>query len=244
MAPITFRLLRSVSDVAIAHNFAPKELPVVGDPRLGTKWDHAGTRFRGSVALSQRPQMMLAQIPWIMTHDRAMFAVESPNERVTFPTQWRPPSSTPTATLWAQSKRFNAKTVTVEGVAGPVVNAHRRRKVYSSAWLSDSQGMSVRVAITHIKLDSGGLVEGAYVKVTGTFMATDKDFGTPVVRVARRTLVDDSKQSWRDWAALRAQQLFAPIPHALTMSFSWEEGVNGPGNQLRYGTWLPLERGD
>jgi len=165
-------------------------------------------------------------------------------DRLPFPSRWRPPSPTPISVLWAKSQQHDGKLVTVEGVVGPVSNAHRARKVFSSVWLFDRQGNSMRVGIMHIKLDSGGLAEGAYASVTGQFATKDKDFGTPLVRVSRRTLVRDSKQSWKDWSALHTRQLFTPVPHALTISFSWEKGLDGPGNQLRYGTWLGNTEGD
>jgi hypothetical protein len=101
--------------------------------------------------------------------------------------------------------------------------------------------LSARVGIAFIKLDSGGFVEGAFVSVTGRFTANDRVFGTPLIRVERRSLVEDSKHSWKDWVANELRHIYTPIPHALTLSWSWERGIVGPANQLRYGTWLPFD---
>ena len=81
-----------------------------------------------------------------------------------FPDPLAAPIGYAASTLWAQSRRYNGKVVTVEGVVGPISNTHFRRKVYSSIWLSEPQGTSMRVGITHIKLDSGGLVERGLCK--------------------------------------------------------------------------------
>ncbi len=162
--------------------------------------------------------------------------------KLPFPSVWQTPLPILLSSLWNQMNQHDGKVVTIEGVVGPVQNNHKRNKVYSSVWLTDDKGMSMRVGILHIKIDSGGLVEGAYARITGKFAKNDNDFGTPVVRVLRRTLVEDSKHSWKDWTNRQNQYMFTPIPHTLTLSFSWERGVNGPGNLLRYGTWLPNQR--
>lgn len=164
--------------------------------------------------------------------------------RLAFPSRWRPSAVLKLGAIWSRGRQLAGKLVTVEGVVGHVSNVHVRRKVHSSAWIADPDGTSVRVGITHIKMDSGGVVEGAYARITGTFVPMDKDFGTPIIRVDQRTYTDDSKWSWSDWKALRLRRLYTPVPHGLTLAWSWEHGEYGAGNQLRYGTWLPFERGD
>jgi hypothetical protein len=161
-----------------------------------------------------------------------------------FASRWRQPRSTKLSVVWARAKQLAGKTITVEGVIGRVSNIHVRRKVFSSAWISDAQGTSLRVGITHIKMDSGGFVEGSYGRVTGTFSTMDQDFGTPIVRIDQRKYSEDAEHSWSDWTALELRRIFTPIPHGLTLSWSWEPGAYGAGNQLRYGTWLPFERGN
>ena len=162
--------------------------------------------------------------------------------KLPFPSVWQPPAVTSIASLWSKMDQLDGKTVTIEGVVGAVQNKHKRNKVYSSVWLTDNEGMSMRVGILYIKMDSGGSCSRGLRKGNRKVYKKDKDFGTPVVRISRRTLVEDSKHSWKGWVERQNQFLFTPIPHALTISFSWERGINGPGNLFRYGTWLPNQR--
>lgn len=159
-----------------------------------------------------------------------------------YPTRWQPPAPVDMSELWAHGAAHAGQILTVEGVVGPVVNTHVRRKVLSSAWLSNDEGLSVRVGIPHIKLDSAGLVEGAYARITGTYAVSDEEFGTPLVTVDRRSLQADAEHSWEDWARFQLRRVFTPIPHGLAMAWSWERGLDGANNQLRYGTWLPFHR--
>jgi hypothetical protein len=155
-----------------------------------------------------------------------------------FASRWRAPRTTMLHALWGGAVR-SGTTVTIEGVAGRVSNVHTRRKVLSSTWLTDAGGLSIRVGISHIKLDSGGLVEGAYARVTGRYARQDEEFGTPMVTVGRRKFGDDSKHSWEDWVTLQIRRHFTPLPHGLTASWSWERGAIGAANQLRFGSWIP-----
>jgi hypothetical protein len=164
--------------------------------------------------------------------------------RLPFASRWSPPATLKISAIWTRSRQLAGTPVTVEGVVGQVSNEHIRRKVHSSASIADADGASIRVGITHIKMDSGGLVEGAYARISGTFIALDKDFHTPIIRVDQRTYGEDAKRSWTDWKMIHLRRLFTPVPHGLTMAWSWELGEYGAGNQLRYGTWLPFERRD
>jgi hypothetical protein len=162
--------------------------------------------------------------------------------RLSFPTNWTPPATTKLSAIAAQAAQLDGTVISVEGVVGPVTNLHQRRKVLSSAWLFDDRGHGIRIGVTHFKLDTTGLVEGAYARVTGRYSVVDTEFGEPLVRIGRRTLGADSKQSWTDWTALELRRIFTPVPHGLTMSWTWERGVNGANNQLRYGSWIPFRQ--
>ena len=157
-----------------------------------------------------------------------------------FPSAWKAPKATAIQKLWTDPNQFDNTTVTIEGIAGPVINEHKNNKVFSSLWVMDPQGNGIRVGVIHIKLDSGGLVEGSYVRVTGKFRASDPEFPTPTVRVGRRKFTEDARLSMQDWMASRTQEIFTPIPHAFTMAFSWERSAFGAANQLRFGSWLPF----
>ena len=119
---------------------------------------------------------------------------------------------------------------------------HLGEKVVSSASLSDSNGAVVVVGLTHIKIDSGGLVPGSYASLTGTFAATSSEFPGPTLVLGRRVLTQDSQRSWLDWVQLKLLPIVTTIPHGLTGRWSWKAGPDGPGNLLQYGTWADNRR--
>lgn len=147
------------------------------------------------------------------------------------------------AKLASDPMAHDGKEVIVEGVVGSVVIRHVRRKVLSSVPLLDEGGDSVTVGIEHIKLDSGGLAEGAYSTFAGTYSANDPVFATPTLRVGRHSFVDESQQSFLALATHLTRHVVTPVAHGLRYSSSWERGLSGANNQLRYGTWLAFERG-
>ncbi len=152
------------------------------------------------------------------------------------------PSVTPISTVVTSPSAFNGKLVTVEGKVGPISIVHRAQKAISSTTLTDSTGAHVRVGLTHIKIDSGGLVIGSYARLTGIFSTHHDDFETPVLVPDRRNLTDDSARSWFDWVALRLLPVLCLTPHNLLIETSWSAGRDGPGNPLRYRTWASGKR--
>lgn len=159
-----------------------------------------------------------------------------------FRSAFRAPRVTALADIARAPQTFNGKYISAEGRVGPVVILHRRGKVVSSTSLTDATGAVVQVGLPYIKLDSGGLVPGAYAHLTGTYMTRHKDFPTAVLVPDRRNLSDDSRVSWLDWLTLELLPIVTPIPHNLTAHWSWSPGSDGAGNPLTYGTWASRRR--
>lgn len=147
------------------------------------------------------------------------------------------------AQLNSNPAAFDGDDVLVSGVVGQVTIKHVSGKVLSSASLIDEDGLSLTVGIEHIKLDSGGLDEGAYATVAGRYVADDPVFNhTPILRVGRHSYVDEGEHSFLAAATHLTRSVVTPVPHGLRYTSSWERGLSGANNQLRYGTWLPFER--
>jgi hypothetical protein len=159
-----------------------------------------------------------------------------------FESQTVTPDVTPISTIVTSPSAFDGELVTIEGKVGPISIIHRAQKAISSTTLTDGTGAHARVGLTHIKIDSGGLVIGAYAKITGRFSTNHDDFESPVLVPDRRNLTDASATSWFDWVALRLLPVLFVTPHNLAIETSWSVGRDGPGNPLRYRTWASHKR--
>jgi hypothetical protein len=128
--------------------------------------------------------------------------------------------------------------VAVEGTVSSLAITHRARKAVSVAELTGGGGRSTRIALPYIKLDSGGVVPGASVRVVGNWRRTLEwlEGGSALV-VDQRNVRDLSRRYWQDWVTDALRYTFQPSAHGLQMSWSWQPGPDGAGNQLRFDTW-------
>jgi hypothetical protein len=159
-------------------------------------------------------------------------------KKLQFPPGHAPPVSQTISTLAVDSARLDGGDLSIEGVLGPVTIVHRGRKAISSATVTDSKGKSVKIVIPYIKLDSGGMVAGSYVRISGKWQKLSKEVGGPALLIDRLNFGELGKRSWSDWVTTRLRHSFEAVPHGLAASWSWEAGADGTGNQLRYGTWF------
>lgn len=150
-----------------------------------------------------------------------------------------PPPGVQIATLLAHPLRFDGKPVTVHGALGPVAVAHHGEKVVSSAPVADATGQSISAVLPYIKLDSGGLVGGCYARLSGVWQARSPEAaGGPALKIDRRSLGDEGKDSWIAWVEAALRPVMQAVPHALDVGWSWEAGPDGAANALRYGMWF------
>jgi len=90
----------------------------------------------------------------------------------------------------------------------------------------------------YIKLDSGGMVEGAYAKVAGVWLASNYEAdGLPALDIDRVDYTGISKTNWLAWLTLQLRPVFQPIPNSLNTSYSWEAGSSGAISPIRYNTF-------
>jgi hypothetical protein len=135
-------------------------------------------------------------------------------------------------------KRKSGQETTLTGVVTSVSITHRAGKAVSAVKIASDKDSEITAALSHIKLDSGGMVPGAIVRVTGTWTdAIPWLPGGPALIVKRLSYAELGKKGWRDWVTLAIRDVYAPIPHGLAAIWSWEPGVDGAGNPLYYGVW-------
>lgn len=147
--------------------------------------------------------------------------------------------ASPPAIAVSQLKRKKAgKEYTVAGFVAGVTITHRARKAISAVKIASDKNTAITAVLSHIKLDSAGMVPGAIVRVTGTWNNPIKWFPDgPALVVKRLNYGELSKKGWRDWATAAIRNVYSPIPHGLAAMWTWEPGVNGAGNPLYYGVW-------
>lgn len=126
----------------------------------------------------------------------------------------------------------------IVGVVGPVSVRHRRDKAVSTLTLTDLDGRDLPVAMPYIKLDSGGLVAGAAVELTGLWRRglTWLD-GADAFVPARADRPARTRAGLHDLVALELASVFVPVPHGLRIRASLQPGIDGAANPLRYGVW-------
>ena len=159
-------------------------------------------------------------------------------ERLPFSSRHSMPRKRTLSGLINNSSRNDGKEVTVEGVLGELDIRHSGpARVLSVAVIQDANGNTLKAVLPYIKLDSGGMVPGAAVRISGNWHHLSDKIDEPALHADRLSLSERARESWQDFATFELRRVYTPIPHGLAISFSWESGLEGPGNQLRFGIW-------
>lgn len=165
-------------------------------------------------------------------------------KKLPFNTQESKLKNTPISSINSKPKTFENKFITIEGTIKKVTIKHRGRKAISSAQVTDEKGNSVTVVIPYIKLDSGGMVAGSYINISGVWKNNNKETEQSALLIDRLSLKELSKKSWLNWVKFELTSIFQTTPHALNAKWSWELGPDGAGNQLRYNMWYNKKGGN
>jgi hypothetical protein len=149
---------------------------------------------------------------------------------------WRWPFRTTPANILSTATRSEGRPRTVEGRVTSVTIRHRARKAISLVTI-ERDGSSIDAVLGHIKADSGGLVPGSWCRVAGVWRNESSDAEGPALELQRMALRDLAQDGWHEAILVGLSAMYTPISHGLAAEWSWEPGIDGAGNQLRYGTW-------
>jgi len=138
--------------------------------------------------------------------------------------------------------KFDGQNICIEGRIGPVTVIHEGAKELSVTSVTDAKGSVVAAGVPHYKIDSVGLVAGAYARLSGAFKVSSAEFSGPTLIIERRNLSRDGEASWSDWLSLRLLPILTVVPHGLCVETGWTRGRDGPGNPVRYGVWSANKR--
>lgn len=140
------------------------------------------------------------------------------------------------ADLHNHPNSYDATDVVAQGVLSNLTITHlTATKVVSTADLNNSSGVSIRLVLPHIKMDSGGLVNGCYLKVSGNFLVSNPEAaGQTALSVARYPMSTMDNTNWNAWLRNQLRTVYQPIPHNLEMMFSAEASIEGAINPAKY----------
>jgi len=143
------------------------------------------------------------------------------------------------------SRRFDwidGKEVNVIGVLETLEITHIGSKAVSQGALRLADDSFITVAAPYVKLDSGGGVTGATVRIVGKCTSNIEWLQKQAAVVPSRVgLGAEVNKSWI--GHLEAAVSFAYIrrPHGLVIDPSWVKGPNGAGNVLKFDTYFSGE---
>jgi hypothetical protein len=155
-----------------------------------------------------------------------------------------PPAGT-TSRKWFASNGFDvvelagetARGVRVlEGTVTHVKITHVARKPVSQVSLQSPVGKKSTAYLSHIKVNSAGIVPGAAVRLRVKSQAKVSWLKGQKADLIQR--VDHSAAAKTSWSMALAYLLvpaFDVSPHSLAAEWSWDSGARGPGNPLKFG---------
>jgi len=226
----------TIPKLAAISQLRPKELE---DRELGALARSLADLMRRQL----RAQALGEKLGWVVGWGEAGSEweqwVKAAQESSTSQSSYRWPGTLQIRSLATSPERFDNRAVVVEGVVKGIAIRHKgpEREVISTATVSFGDA-TITASLPFIKIDSGGLVPGAWCRLAGIWRASSEDaLGEPALEVDRLSYKELVKSSWFDWVSDRIAPIFTPIPHALAASWSWEPGTDGAGNPLRYGVW-------
>lgn len=150
---------------------------------------------------------------------------------------YRWPHLSRASTLAERPGRSDGKARSVEGRVLDVKGTRRRNKLVSTVTLDDGSA-TMTAFLPYIRLDSGGLAVGSWVRVAGVWQKSAADIaGVPGLAVDRRSLRSLGQTGWWDAARLNLNEVFVTVPHSVSVEWSWQPGPAGAASQLIYDTW-------
>lgn len=133
---------------------------------------------------------------------------------------------------------YDEQEIVLEGQIENISIVHfSAAKVLSTARIRNHTGKYVQLVLPHFKIDSGGMVNGCYAAVAGTFKASNPEFnGDPALSLGRDAMSTLASNNWNAWLQYQLRDVFEPVAHNLAIRFSFMPGRNGAINAIKYGT--------
>jgi len=159
----------------------------------------------------------------------------------------KPPGTAQNRHKWLQGSGLNMLHVAdeptaggkiIEGIIKDITITHFAGKPVSTVKVEGKKGAISSAYLSHIKIDSSGIVPGAFVRLRVKSEANIKWLGGKRADIIQR--INHEKSATDNWAMSLVSLLipvFEATPHSLAAEWSWEPQSNGAGNPLKYGVW-------
>jgi len=135
--------------------------------------------------------------------------------------------------------QFDGTRIAVEGVVGPIQRIDDGKKPIYAISVSDAISRSALV-VTKQALAVTCVSSGAYARFEGTWHAPSSGKRPARVLELAESVVTNPPD-WLEWTQLELRTVFsAGVSDIIT---SWEPGLDGPGNPIRFSTWFIPEGG-
>ena len=203
----------------------------------GRRAMRAGDLFQTAIYAKGLFQWLAWYLQWHAEENRQEDVIEASNDLAISDISI-PGDTVSVATLSNSPAPHDGDDVIIQGLLSNLTITHPYPgKVVSTAEVENSNGDKVKLVLPHIKLDSGGLVAGSYLKVSGKFhQANSEAGGQPAISIQRMSMTSMSKTNWNAWMRIQLKSVYQPVAHNLEMTFSAEPGVDGIMNPINYGT--------
>lgn len=124
----------------------------------------------------------------------------------------------------------------LEGTVTHVKITHAARKAVSHVSLQGPTGRKMTAYLSHIKVNSAGIVPGAAVRLRVKSQAKIPWLRGQAADLIQR--IDHEAAATKSWS-MGLAYLLVPVfdvsPHSLAAEWSWDLGARGPGNPLKFG---------
>jgi hypothetical protein len=136
--------------------------------------------------------------------------------------------------LVADPEAFDGQVVAVDGEVQDLVVGVEEGKPTSNFRLVDPlSDAAINVFVSHIQLDSAGLVDGCAAHLVGTWLKYDRESRQEnTLRPMRIAFTEQAERSWLDYQTSQVWAFFDYLPYDLNMVWSWQAGVPGAVNQV------------
>jgi hypothetical protein len=133
---------------------------------------------------------------------------------------------------------YNNSDILIEGTVQNLEILHlSATKVLSIAEIKNPQNKIVKIILPHFKLDSCGIINGSYAKISGKFLVSNPEaHNQPALSVKRFSFSTTSTTNWQAWLRHQTRTIFQPVSHNLSIDFSLETSSNGAINPIKYDT--------
>lgn len=140
------------------------------------------------------------------------------------------------ATLVNNPNEFDNRDLIVEGlVKNLTITQVSATKVVSTANVINTTDDKIKIVLPHIHLDSGGIVNDTYAKISGKFLVNNPEANDqPAISIDIFAYKELAVTNWNAWLRNELRIVLDVPPHNLACEYSLLSGNDGAINPIKY----------